>query len=255
MKIRELKKRQEARKKAYEEWRKLLAEGRYREAFSKAVVSGRLTTDMVNDAKVLLDLLGVPWVQAPSEGEAQAAYMALKGDVWATASQDYDSLLYGTPRLVRYVTLTGFEYLPSKRMVKKLVPELIELEVLLEHLSLTREQLIDVAILVGTDYNEGVKGIGPKKALKLIKKYKKIENLPYKILSEVCSNYDEIRKIFLNPEVTDDYIICLRKPDIDGLIEFLCDERGFSKRRVKVAIDRLNKATSMYRGKQLTLSF
>ncbi|HDD63996.1 MAG TPA: flap structure-specific endonuclease, partial [Thermoprotei archaeon] len=86
MKIRELKKRQEARKKAYEEWRKLLAEGRYREAFSKAVVSGRLTTDMVNDAKVLLTLLGVPWVQAPSEGEAQAAYMALKGDVWATAS-------------------------------------------------------------------------------------------------------------------------------------------------------------------------
>ena len=255
MKIRELKKRQEARKKAYEEWRKLLAEGRYREAFSKAVVSGRLTTDMVNDAKVLLDLLGVPWVQAPSEGEAQAAYMAIKGDVWATASQDYDSLLYGTPRLVRYVTLTGFEYLPSKRMVKKLVPELIELEVLLEHLSLTREQLIDVAILVGTDYNEGVKGIGPKKALKLIKKYKKIENLPYKILSEVCSNYDEIRKIFLNPEVTDDYTIRLRKPDIDGLIEFLCDERGFSKRRVKVAIDRLNKATSMYRGKQLTLSF
>jgi len=120
---------------------------------------------------------------------------------------------------------------------------------------LTREQLIDVAILVGTDYNEGVKGIGPKKALKLIKKYKKIENLPYKILSEVCSNYDEIRKIFLNPEVTDDYTIRLRKPDIDGLIEFLCDERGFSKRRVKVAIDRLNKATSMYRGKQLTLSF
>lgn len=244
MKIRELKKRQEARKKAYEEWRKLLAEGRYREAFSKAVVSGRLTTDMVNDAKVLLDLLGVPWVQAPSEGEAQAAYMALKGDVWATASQDYDSLLYGTPRLVRNITISGRRKLPRKNVYIEISPELIELKNVLETLGITREQLIAIGILLGTDYNPGgVKGIGPKKALKLVKQYGTIEKI-VPIVGRKAFPVDplEIEKIFLKPKVTDNYTLTWKEPDEDGLISFLCDEHDFSLERVRKAVERAKKA-------------
>jgi len=147
------------------EWQEALKEGDYAKAFSKAVMTGVLTSEMIDDAKTLLKLLGIPWVQAPAEAEAQAAYMAKRGDVWASSSRDYDSLLFGTPRLVRYLTITGREFLPSKGISRPLKPELIVLEEFLSEIGLTREQLIDLAILIGTDFNDGIKGIGPKTAL------------------------------------------------------------------------------------------
>jgi len=114
LKMAEITKRREVRDKALDEWRKALEAGDYATAFSKAVVTSRLTQPMINDAKRLLDLLGVPYIQAPSEAEAQAACMASNGSVWAASSKDYDSLLFGASRLVRYLTITGKEYLPSK---------------------------------------------------------------------------------------------------------------------------------------------
>ncbi|MCD6240643.1 flap endonuclease-1, partial [Candidatus Bathyarchaeota archaeon] len=171
LKMAEISKRRELRDKAYEEWIRALQQGDLASAFSKAIVTSRLTSEMIEDAKRLLDLLGIPYVQAPSEAEAQAAYMALKGDVWAASSKDYDSLLFGAPRLLRYLTITGKEYLPSKGTFRPLYPELIELNEFLSKHGISHEQLVDLAILIGTDFNEGIKGIGPKKALKLIKTY------------------------------------------------------------------------------------
>src|SRR4030095_5874084 len=105
------------------------------------------------------------------EGEAQASYMAAKFNVWAAASKDYDCLLFGAPRLLRFLTISGKEFLPSKGAFRSITPELIDAASLLHHYRLTRQQLIDLAILVGTDFNEGVKGVGPKKALKLVSEF------------------------------------------------------------------------------------
>ncbi len=244
LKLREVEKRREARRKAEEEYREAVSRGDYAAAYSKAVMTGRLTREGLDDAKRLLTLLGIPWVQAPAEGEAQAAYMASRGDVWAANSRDYDSLLFGAPRLLRYLTIGGEEWLPSKGRARRLEPELIELEALLAELGITREQLIDLSILVGTDFNEGVKGVGPKTALKLMRRHGSIEELPENILAKVPDTYQAIRGIYLDPEITETYDIETRELDEEGLIGFLCGERGFSPGRVETLVKRMRAAGS-----------
>jgi len=123
----EIQKRRELREKAMLEWKKALNKGDYSAAFSKAVMTSRLTKSMINDSKRLLNLLGIPHVQAIGEAEAQAACMAIRGDVWASSSKDYDTLLFGSPLLVRYLTISGKEFLPSKGTFRSLKPELINL--------------------------------------------------------------------------------------------------------------------------------
>ena len=238
----EVESRREAREKSEEEYRAAVAVGDYKTAFSKAVMTGRLTSDGIADAKRLLDLLGIPWVQAPSEGEAQAAYIAARGDVWASNSQDYDSLLFGAPRLVRYITIQGEEWLPSKGRARKLEPEIIELEGLLQGIGVTREQLIDLAILIGTDFNQGVRGIGPKTALKLIRAHGSIEGLSPEIVAKLPPDVDAIRRIYLEPDVTDKYSLEEGGLDEEGLHGFLCGERSFSRERVETMVRRMRRA-------------
>ena len=239
LKSAELEKRRQLREKANREWKEALAIGDYNKAFSKAVMSSRLTSPMIQDAKNLLTLLGVPYVQAPSEAEAQAAYMAMKGDVWASSSKDYDSLLFGAPRLVRYLTIYGKEYLPSKGISRPLKPELIILQEFLSKQGISRDQLVDIAVLIGTDFNEGIKGIGPKTALKLIREHGDVNNLPSEIRAKVTDNYDEVKEIFLKPDVTSNYEIVFSPLREDDLYVFLCDEKGFSRVRVEKAISRM----------------
>ena len=237
----ELEKRRVIRTKFEEEYREAIAAGDYKTAMSKAVMTGRLTGEEIADTKKLLDLLGIPWVQAPSEGEAQAAHMAAVGDVWASNSQDYDSLLFGAPRLVRYITIQGEEWLPSKGRARKLRPEVIELEGFLKTLQLTREQLIDLGILVGTDFNSGVRGIGPKTALKLLRKHRNLEELPTEIRDQLPVEIEAIRDIYLHPSITDNYSSDEKPVQEQKLIEFLCEERSFSRERVETVITRMRK--------------
>ncbi len=246
LKRREVEKRREVKRKAEEAYREAVDAGDYAKAFSKAVQTSRLTGDMVGDAKRLLDLLGVPWVQAPGEGEAQAAHMARKGDVWGSSSRDYDSLLFGTPRLVRYLTIQGQEWLPSRGRARRLEPELIKLDSFLSHHGITREQLVDMSMLIGTDFNEGVKGIGPKTALKLIREHGSLEGMPPEVCSKLDADVDGIRGIFLKPDVTDDYEIIHGALQEDELYDFLCGERAFSRDRVEVVVKRM-KAAQMQR--------
>jgi flap endonuclease-1 len=226
------------REKARREWEEASSKGDYKSAWSKAVRMNSLNKEMQDDAKKLLALLGVPVVQAPEEGEAQAAYMAASGDVWAANSRDYDSVLFGAPRLVRYVTISGQEFLPSKGVARPLIPELIELDRLLAALEITRNQLIDLAILVGTDFNKGIHGIGPKTALKLIKTHGSLLTLPEHYTKLLPDNVEELRLIFTNPSVTRTYDIRFKEPNELGLREFLCEQRGFSPDRVDLALER-----------------
>ncbi len=210
-------------------------------AYSKATMTSRLTREMAEEARELLRLMGLPVIQAPSEGEAQASHMAAKESVWAAASKDYDCLLFGTPRLLRFLTISGKEFLPSKGAFRAITPELIDIAVLLEHYKISRSQLVDLAILVGTDFNEGIKGIGPKKALKLVSDCGSIENMPAEIRDEAGAVAPDIRAIFLQPDVTDNYEIQFKRPDLDGIVRFLCDEREFSRERVAAALARTYK--------------
>jgi flap endonuclease-1 len=192
---------------------------------------------MVGEARELLRLLGLPTTQAPAEGEAQAAHMAHGSDVWAAASKDYDTLLFGAPRLVRFLTISGKEFLPSAGTFRPIVPEIIELQRQLDAWRITRAQLVDLAVLIGTDFNEGVKGIGPKKALRLVQAHGHLEDMPADIRDAV-GDPSEVRDIYLHPAVTDDYSIQFGRPDVDGVIKFLCEERIFSRERVTAALER-----------------
>lgn len=240
----EILKRTKQKEEALKKYEEAIAKGDLKLAKTYAQQTGRLTEEMANEAKMLLDAMGVPWVQAPSEGEAQAALMAIKGDVYAVASQDYDSLLFGAPRLVRNVTISGRRKLPRKDVYVEISPELIELASLLKELDITREQLIDVGILVGTDFNpEGVRGVGPKKALKLIKEHGKLENLlPELKDASFPVEPPIIKRIFLNPEVSSNYRLNWREPDREGVVKLLCGEYDFSKERVLNAVDRALRA-------------
>ena len=238
----EVEKRRALKRKAEAEYARAIEAGDIATAFSKAVQTGRLTSEMIGDAKRLLDLLGVPWVQAPGEGEAQAAHMARRGDVWAASTRDYDSLLFGAPRLVRYLTIQGREWLPSKGRSRKLEPKLIELGAFLGHLGITREQLVDLAILVGTDFNQGVKGVGPKTALKLVREHGRLEEMPEDVVSRLPGEVDQIRRIYIEPDVTDDYEVEAGSLDEDGLVSFRCGERAFSRGRGETVVNRMRQS-------------
>jgi len=239
----EILKRMKVKEEAEKKYLEALARGDLEEARIYAQQTSRLTTPMVEDAKKLLTYMGIPWVQAPSEGEAQAAYMVSRGDAWAAASQDYDSLLFGAPRLVRNLTITGRRKLPRKNVYVEIKPEIIVLEDLLSYHKITREQLVYIGLLLGTDYNPGgVKGVGVKRALKLVRELKSLDAIVRAVKAEFPVDPHEIVKIFLEPQVTSDYKLEWRKPDVDKVKEFLCEEHQFSETRVQNALDRAVKA-------------
>jgi len=222
LKFKEIMRRKERKAEAHELWDKAKREGKIELALKHAKRTSRFTPEMIDDSKKLLTFMGVPWIQAPSEGEAQCVYMCRKGDVWAVGSQDYDSILLGAPKLIKNLTFAGASGDKNKNI------RIIYTGKILEKLGMTREQLIDVAILVGTDFNPGVHGIGPKKALKIVSENR---------LNELELNFDigAVRNIFLNPETTDDYELKWSPPDRENLIKFLCDEHDFSMQRVEKA--------------------
>ncbi|MCO5380785.1 MAG: flap endonuclease-1 [Methanosarcina barkeri] len=244
-----LNRRNEIRESAREKWVNSQAEGDLESAFKYAQASSKVNREIVEDSKYLLEIMGIPFVQAPSEGEAQAAHMVLKKDANCVASQDYDSFLFGAPIVIRNLAVTGKRKLPGKNVYVDVEPEIIELDETLNALGIDRGQLIDIAICVGTDYNKGLEKVGPKTALKLIKKHGNIHAVLREKGIEIEA-VDKIREFFIHPEVTDDYEINWGKPDSEKLIEFLCDNHDFSVDRVEKAAERL-KAASGARQKTL----
>jgi len=247
----EIKRRARVKEEALVKYEKALKEGKIEEARSYAQATSRLKDYMADDSKRLLALMGIPWLQAPSEGEAQAAHLTKRGDTNFCASQDYDSLLFGAPMLVRNVTISGRRKLPKKDVYIDVVPETVELNQTLKELGITREQLVDVGILVGTDFNpKGVKGMGPKTALKLIKEHGTLENaLPHIKDAEFPVEPQRIRDIFLNPKVRDDYRLEWRQPDEEAIINFMCREKDFSEDRVRKALEKMQTGLKKTRGK------
>ena len=235
-KKKEIEERIKAKEEAYKKWQEALESGE--EAITYAQATAILTKEMVEESKELLSYMGIPIVQAASEGEAQAAYLATKGFVFASASQDYDSLLFGSPRLIRNLSIEGKRKLPRKEIYVEIKPEYIELQKLLEKHKITREQLILVGLIVGTDYNEGIKGYGVKKALEAVKTFKNFETLKKHLKFE--EDYiDEVYNFFLNPPVNEKIEIKFGEIQEEKILKFMVDERDFSEERVKNALDKL----------------
>jgi flap endonuclease-1 len=247
----ELERRHQVKMQAAIHYEKAIAKGDLPKARMLAQATTTMKGYMKDDSHRLLDLMGLPWVQAPSEGEAQAAHMTRRGDADYCGSQDYDSLLFGAPRLLRNVTISGRRKLPSKNVYVDVIPELVELDKVLKETGLTHEQLIDVGILIGTDFNpDGVKGLGPKTALKLIKEHGTLENaLPHIKNAEFPHPPADIREIFLHPDVTDNYTLSWKEPDVEGIVNFLVREKDFSEDRVRKALEKSQQGASKEKGK------
>jgi len=242
--------RKAAKLEAEVEWKRALEKGDMKRALSKATRTAKLDSDMIEEALSLLDAMGIPWIRAPSEGEAQMGHMARKGDVWAGASQDFDAILFGTPNLVRNLTLSGKRRLPSGKTVD-VTPQLVTLSDVLSTLQVTREQLVDMSILIGTDFNDGVRGIGPKKALAIISKYGRLEELPKDGKVSAPEEYPEIRRIFLNPDVTDDYSLKWGRVSPESVRRILCDKHAFSVDRIDAVLTRMVEKNPMRSQKNL----
>ena len=206
------------------------------EKFSKRTI--RVTREHNEDCKRLLHLMGVPVIEAPSEAEAQCAQLCKDGIVYGISTEDMDSLTFGTPKLLRHLMA------PAAQKVS--VVE-FDHDKVLEELQLTRDEFIDMCILCGCDYTDKIAGIGPVRALSLIKKYKSIEKIlenldleKYKIPEPFP--YEEARRLFKEPEVLrGDTLPPIKwsNPDRDGLIEFLVKEKGFNEQRVLSALDKI----------------
>jgi flap endonuclease-1 len=251
LKAAEIQRRKQVKVEAELLYKKAVIKGDMVKARRFAQATTSMKDYMKDDAQRLLDLMGLPWFQAPSEGEAQAAHMTRRGDADYCASQDYDSLLFGAPMLLRNVTISGRRKLPRKNVYIDVVPEVFTLDKVLKECGITHEQLIDVGILIGTDFNpDGIKGLGPKTALKLIKEHGTLENaLPHIKNAEFPHPPQQIREIFLHPEVRSDYTLEWKDPNVDGIVNFLVRERDFSENRVRKAVEKMQEGAKELKSK------
>jgi flap endonuclease-1 len=249
LKAAEIERRRQVKVEAVASYAKAVASGDQEKMRIYAQVATSMKDYMLTDSQTILELMGLPWIQAPGEGEAQAAHMNKKGEADYCASQDYDSILFGAQKLLRNVTISG-----RRRRGKvsiEVIPEVIELQKTLGECKLTYEQLIDVGILIGTDFNpDGVKGIGPKTALKLIKQYGSLDKtIPHIENVTFEDKIPQIREIFLHPRVTDNYRIEWKEPNASGLLDFLCGKKEFGEERIKKALERMTVSTKKQKGK------
>ncbi|MEM4257109.1 MAG: flap endonuclease-1 [Candidatus Diapherotrites archaeon] len=239
LKTKTLEKRRETRTKAFEMHEKALEEGNMEEAKKFGARALKLEPKMVEEAKELIRILGFPVIEAPSEGEAQASWLVSSGLAEGIVSQDYDSLLFGAPTIYRNVAISGKRKLPNRNVWLEAEPEKITLEEALTANNISRKQLIWIAILVGTDFNEKFPRIGIKTALKIVKDSKSFEEVISKTNHSPEFDYKEVETIFLNPQINKDVSINFGEPNKEELIKFLCEKHNFSFDRVSKTIDKL----------------
>lgn len=211
-----------------------------------AARSTRLTREMIADAKEVVKALGLPVVQAPGEGEAQAAHIVKSSRAFAVASQDADSLLFGATMVVRNLSIEGRRKKAGVIGYDHVPPESIELSRVLSSLGISHEQLICLAMLVGTDYNRGgIKGIGPRNALKLVKQHQSPEAIfsAAKWQEHFDYGWGEVFSLLANPKITEQYELEFSRPDKEALFRILCDQHDFARQRVEKAIEELEMAT------------
>ena len=220
-----------------------------------AARTSRLSKDMVEESKKLVSLLGIPSIQAPSEGEAQAAYMVKEGNGFAVGSQDFDSLIHGATRLARNISISGRRKRGKTAAYDTIKPEIIDLSQNLNNLGIDQNQLIALAMIIGTDYNPGgIKGIGPKNALKLVKQHKSdFDSLFREIKWDDFFDFGWTEVYYLIKKIptTDDYELRWENADDEAIFRLLVDEHDFSAERVKSTLEKLKRESAEKQQKSL----
>jgi len=225
----EVERRREQREKAEQRRKEAEEAGDGVEAARLDARTQRLTDTIHETTRGLLDRLDVPYIEAPAEGEAQCAHMAARGDVDYAGSEDYDTMVFGAPRTLRQLTSKG-------------EPELMDLQKTLDKHEITYEQLVDVALLMGTDFNEGVSGYGPKTAVKAVKEHGDIWGV-MEADDVYVENADRIRELFFDPPVTDEYEVDLDvDPDIDAARAYVVDEWEVDADEVERGFERIEES-------------
>ena len=201
----------------------------------------RIDDYIIDSSKELLTYMGIKFIQAPAEGEAQAAWMSKQGLAFAAASQDYDTLLFGAKRVIRNLNIGNRKKISRKGITTQVSPEIIEAEHNFKKLEIDREKLILISLFTGTDYNKGVEGIGPKKAMKLVKEEnrEKLFNT-YDFRSDY--NIREVFEYFLKPDVVEvSGDMTSKRIQKEKLMDFLCNEHSFSQDRVQQFLEKLDR--------------
>ena len=243
LKTAEIERRKQIKRDATVKYEKAIAEGNIQDARKFAQQTTSMKDGMVKESKQFLTHFGIPYIDAPSEGEATAAHLTNTGQAYASASQDYDSILCGAKKLIRNFTNSGRRKIPNKNTYIDVLPEIIETQKTLDAIKMSREELVDVGILIGTDFNpNGFERIGPKTAMKLIRQHSRLEDIPQiqEQLNEI--DFQQIRKIFLNPKVADVDEIVFGEISYEGISDYLVRERSFSEDRIQSTLNRLKKA-------------
>lgn len=220
-----------------------------------AARTSKLTPEMVEEAKSLIKSLGVPVIQAPSEGEAQAAFMVKKGDAYALATQDSDSLMFSTPRLVRNLSIFGKKKSMGKLSFERVNPQMVELSETLNSLGIDQEQLIVLCMLIGTDFNiGGIKGIGPKNAIKLTKQFGTDYDSLFKNV-KWDENFDypweEVFYTIKKVPVSDDYKLTWNELNIEKVKEILVENHDFSDERISASLEKIQQTAADNKQKSL----
>ena len=243
LKSKEIDRRRQVKQDALNKYQEAITAGRFEDARKYGQATSVLTDKMVEESKMILTLLGIPYIQAPSEGEAAAAQLTQSNIAFACASQDYDSLLFGAKRLIRNLAISGKRKVPNRNVYVDIEPEVIEQQQLLNETGLNLEQLVDIGILIGTDFNPGgIPGIGPKTALKLVREHNKLEKIEKIEASLANIPYKEIREVFLKQEAPKINGIEFNEINYDALVNFLCTEKNFSVARVNTSLDKVKKS-------------
>jgi len=240
MKSGELAKRKERREEAEKQLAKAEEEDDQEnvQKFEKRLV--KVTKEHNEECKVLLKLMGIPYVSAPCEAEAQCAALVKAGKVYATGTEDMDALTFGSNILLRHLTFSEARKMPIKEFY---------LDRVLSELGLTQDEFIDLCILLGCDYCDSIRGIGPKRAIELIQKHKNIETVIKNIDTAKYTipedwPYERARELFKEPDVTPGAECDLKwtEPDMDGLIKYMVTEKGFTEDRIRNGAKKLTKA-------------
>tara|TARA_B000000557_G_scaffold247093_1_gene230677 strand:+ start:1149 stop:2156 length:1008 start_codon:yes stop_codon:yes gene_type:complete len=240
--------RRERKVEAVSRWEAAIDAGDMETAKKLGPQTAEYTPEMVQETKDLFDLMGVSWMEAPMEAEGAAAVMCSRGDVSAVASQDWDTLLYGSPVMVRNLTSHG-----TRRFGRVMRAERISLPDTLSEHGISREQLVDLGIMVGTDFHPGIKGIGPKTGLKLMKKHGTMEAVSEARGFDLPEDLERVRGLFMDHPLGDSTPTSTSRAVEEGMREFLQEGRGFSERRVDRAINRLAEAGRLSSSSQPSL--
>ncbi|KHO47237.1 MAG: flap endonuclease-1 [archaeon GW2011_AR4] len=245
LKMQELVRRASLKKEALSQYHEAVRAEDIEEMKKYASRTSRITPEIKAESEQMMRAFGCPVIHAPSEGEAQAAFMVIRGDAYAEVSQDYDCLLFGVPRMIKNLTFAGKKKMKDKLSLVPVQPEMITLSSVLNGLGISREQLIALGMLIGTDFNPGgIKGIGPKNALKLVKEHgedfdRLFSSVPW---GDYCTApWREVFDLFMHMPVRDDYALRFGTPDFFALKKLLIEDHDFSEERVDSSLSSLQK--------------